>query len=62
MVCEKCEIVRAKLIAGALRISGRSLVEIANDLSTRYGSNYFVSDEQIIRMSKCPPFQKETIL
>lgn len=49
MTCLRCEIARARVIAGALGGLRRSGVEIVKDLQGRYGDAYQLKGRNIMR-------------
>lgn len=51
MICLKCEVLRARLIAAGMLIVGKQLWQIAEHLSTRYGAKYFVDNNAVMRDS-----------
>lgn len=65
MDCLECEIRRAKLRAGCMTLVGMSLEVIAEDLSKRYGVEYYVTystdgvikREILRRSSKIAPYE-----
>lgn len=56
MTCTTCEIMRAKFLARTyIPFAGKSMQEAAELLSAKYGVNYYVSGQQLLRYNRFKP-------
>ncbi len=57
MNCVKCEVMRAKIRATIGFNVGNELSEIAETLSSIYGTSYYVEGYKVFRSTSTPPYK-----
>lgn len=57
MLCLKCEVLRARLIAAGMVIVGKTHEQIAAHLSSRYSAKYFVDTNAVWRDNNPSPIR-----